>query len=143
PTLDSATLKLWQPVYEGKAPLFANAANAAAIIHLLKAIEPYKDVKLVLAAPGAALYETLDFLAGRQVRVLVRPGLSLKPGTRDRIDIAHRLHEAHLEFAFTQPTNRSELLATQDFPLFPIAYLLKCGLPREVAVEALTARPAA
>ena len=54
PGTEAATLKLWQAVYEGKAPLFANAANAAAIVHLLKVVEPYKDVKLVLAAtrPG-------------------------------------------------------------------------------------------
>ncbi len=143
PALDSATLKLWQAVYEGKAPFFANAANAAAIVHLLKAVEPYKDVKLVLVASGPALYETVDQLAGRSVRLLIQPGLSLKPNTRDRIDIAHVLHEAHLEFAFTQPTNRNDLLAAQDFPLFSVAYLVKCGLPRKVAVEALTARPAA
>lgn len=142
PALDSATLKLWQAVYEGKAPIFANAANAAAIVHLLKAVEPYKDVKLALVAPGPALYETLDYLAGRQVHLLIRPGLSMKPNTRDRIDIAHLLHEAHLEFAFTQSASRSDLLAAQDFPLFPVAYLTKCGLPRAAALEALTVRPA-
>src|SRR5207245_9572962 len=37
PALDSATLKLWQTVYEGKTPFFANAADAAAIVHLLTA----------------------------------------------------------------------------------------------------------
>jgi hypothetical protein len=143
PGLDSARLKLWQAVYEGKTPFFANAANAAAIVHLLKAIEPYKDVKLALVAPGPALYETIDYLTVRQARLLIQPGLSLKPNTRDRIDVAHLLHEAHLEFAFTQTANRSDLLAAQDFPLFPVAYLVKCGLPREVALEGLTARPAA
>src|SRR5262249_50223487 len=82
-------------------------------------------------------------LSGRQVSLLIRPGLSLKPNTRDRFDIAHLLHDAHLEFVFTQTTNRGDLLAAQDFPLFPVAYLVKCGLPREAALEALTARPAA
>src|SRR5439155_16438396 len=143
PGLDSATLKLWQAVYEGKPPVFAKAANASAIVHLLKAIEPYKDVQVILAASGPALYETLEFLPGRQVRAIVHPGLSLKPNTRDRIDIARLLDEAHVEFAFAQPANQNDLLATQDFPLFSVAYLVKCGLPREVALEALTSRPAA
>jgi Amidohydrolase family len=138
-----ATLKAWQAVYEGKSPLFVNAANAAAVVHLLKLVEPYKDVKLVLDAPGPALYETMDRLAGRKVQVLLRPGLSLKPNTRDRIDVARQLHEAGLEFAFTQPVNQSELLAAQDFPLFSVAYLVSYGLPRQTALEALTARPAA
>jgi hypothetical protein len=143
PGLDAATLRLWQTVYEGKAPLFANAANAAAIAHLLKAVEPYKDVKLALAAPSPALYETLELLKGRQVRVLIRPDLSLRPNTRDRIDVAQLLQQTHLEFAFMQPANQADLLAAQDFPLFPVAYLVKCGLPRKAALEALTAQPAA
>jgi hypothetical protein len=139
----TASLKTWQDVYEGKAPLFVNAANAAAVVHVLKAIEPYKDVKLVLTAPGPTLYETLDRLPGRSVRVLVRPGLSLMPNTRDRIDIACALHQAGVEFAFTQPASQADLIATQDSPLFPVAYSVHCGLPRKAAFEALTARPAA
>jgi hypothetical protein len=137
-----ASLKAWQEIYEGKKPLFANAANGAAILHLLSILEPYKDVKPVLNAPGTALYETLDRLPGRQVRVIVRPGLSLKPSTRDRIDVAKLLHDARLEFAFTHAASLSDLLATQDFPLFPVAYLVRCGLPRKAAFEALSAHPA-
>jgi hypothetical protein len=141
--LTPAALKAWQDVYDGKAPLFANAANAAAIVHLLKAVEPYKDVKLVLAAPGPALYETLDHLAGRSVRVLVRPDLSLVPNTRDRVAVPRLLHEAKVNFAFTQSASQSDLVAAQDAPLFSVAYLVRSGLPRQAALEALTARPAA
>jgi hypothetical protein len=139
---DRSTLKLWQDIYEGKAPLFANAANPAAIIHLLKLLEPYSNVRLVLAASGPALVETIDHLAGRKVCVLLQPGLSLKPNTRDRINVAQLLHEAGVSFAFTQPPNQRDVLATQDSPLFPVAYLIRCGLPRKAALEALTARPA-
>lgn len=142
PGLTQATVKQWQAVYEGKSPLFVNAANGAAIVHLLKALQPYKDVKLVLVASGQTLYEALDVLAGKQVRVIVRPGLSLKPNTRDRIDVARVLHEVGVEFAFTQPGTQSDLVASQDFPLFTVAYSVKCGLPRKAALEALTARPA-
>jgi hypothetical protein len=138
-----ASVKSWEEVYDGKVPLFANAANAAAIVHLLKALEPYKEVKLVLTAPGPALYETLDYLPARSVRLLVRPGLSLMPNTRDRIDIACALQQAGIEFAFTQPASQTDLIATQDSPLFPVAYSVRCGLPRKAAIEALTARPAA
>ena len=77
------------------------------------------------------------------MRLIVRPGLSLKPNTRDREDIAQVLHEAGLEFAFSQPANQADRLATQDFPLFPVAYAVRCGLPRRTALEALTVRPAA
>lgn len=143
PGLTPTTLKLWQGVHEGKTPLFANVSNAAAIVHLLKLLEPYKDVKLVLVAPGQALYETLDHLASRPLRLIVKTGLSLKPNTRDRISVAGLLQEAGLEFSFTHAGNQNEMLATQDFPLFSVAYLVRCGLPRKAALEALTARPAA
>jgi cytosine/adenosine deaminase-related metal-dependent hydrolase len=143
PALNQTSLKLWQAVYEGKAPLYANAPSAAAVVHLLKAVEPYKDVRIVLTAPGPALYEALDRLPGRKVRVIVRPGLSLRPNTRDRVNLARLLHEAGVEFAFTHPTGRDELAAAQDSPLFSVAYLVRCGLPRQAALEALTARPAA
>lgn len=100
-------------------------------------------MRLVLVASGPALYETLDHLTARPLRVIVRTGLSLKPNTRDRVAVANVLQEAGLEFSFTHPTSPSELLATQDFPLFSVAYLVRCGLPRRAALEALTARPAA
>src|SRR5439155_19438258 len=90
--LTPTTLKLWQAVHAGKAPLFVNAANAAAVVHLLKVLEPYKDVRLVLSAAGPALYETIDHLKERPVRVIVRTGLSLKPNTRDRFAVPMALH---------------------------------------------------
>ncbi|CAN5501286.1 hypothetical protein BH10PLA2_BH10PLA2_02780 [soil metagenome] len=137
------SLKGWQAVYEGKSPLFVTATSAAAIAHLLKVVEPYKDVKLALAAPGGALYEMIDQLTGKPVKVIIRPTFSFVPNTRDRMDISKQLHQAGIEFAFTQPANQADLVAAQDVPLFSVATLVKSGLPRKVAMEALTARPAA
>ena len=137
------SLKGWTAIFEGKAPLFANASSAAAITHLLEVLEPYKDVKLALFAPGGALYETLDQLNSKSVKVIIRPTFSFVPNTRDRMEIAKQLHDAGIEFAFTQPANQADLVASQDVPLFSVASLVKCGLPRKIAIEALTARPAA
>ena len=137
------SLKAWQAIYEGKAPLFVTASSAAAIVQLLKVLEPYKDVKLALAAPGGALFETLDQLTGKSIKAIIRPTFSFMPNTRDRMDISKLLYEAGIEFAFTQPQNQADLVASQDVPLFSVATLVKCGLPRKVAMEALTARPAA
>lgn len=137
------SLNAWKAIYEGKAALFVNASSAAAIVHLLKVIEPYKDVKLALVAPGGALFETIDLLKGRPVKVIIRPNFSFVPNTRYRMDIAKLLHEAGIEFVFTQPANQADLVASQDVPLFSVATLVKSGLPRKIAMEALTARPAA
>jgi hypothetical protein len=161
---DTAGAQLWQDVHDGKLPLICNVANAAAVVHLMKAVEPYKSVKLVLFASGDSLYEAIDALKGRNVRVILRPGFDLVPNSRDRFSAARLLHEAGVEFGFSltarPPTPAAAGLgalpvldpeaptpdtgpASQDFPLFPVAMLVKSGLPRQAALEALTRRPAA
>ena len=84
----------------------------------------------------------LDQLNGKQVKAIIRPTFSFMPNTRDRMDISKLLHQAGIEFAFTQPVSQAELVAAQDVPLFSVATLVKSGLPRRVVMEALTARPA-
>jgi len=157
----SAGTALWTDVHDGKAPLIVSAANSAAVVHALKLVEPYKNVKLTLVGSGVAFAEALDALRGRGVRVVIRPGLELFPNSRDRFAPARLLHEAGIEVAFTLSGRPSAApaglpdflgggapaaddgLAGQDFPLFPVAMLVKCGLPRSVALGALTRRPAA
>jgi imidazolonepropionase-like amidohydrolase len=157
-----AGAQLWADVLDGKTPLLAAVANPAAVLHLLKALEPYKNVQLTVFATGATLAETVDALKARKVRVILRPGLELVTNTRDRFAPARLLHEAGIEFGFSltakppsaadlpaaagaQPTTAGpdDNPAAQDFPLFPVAVLVKAGLPRQAALEALAKRPAA
>src|SRR5689334_21691277 len=149
--------QLWRDVHDGKVPLVASAANGAAVVQLLHALEPYKNVKLVLYAAGDALAEAIDALKGRNVRVILRPGLDLYPNTRDRFNAARMLHEAGIEFAFSLTAKPPAAEAggrlaailgdtessapgpvEQDFPLFPVAVAVKTGLPRAAALEALS-----
>src|SRR5207249_582917 len=60
---DSDT-QLWQKVHDGQAPLIASTANAASVIQLMRALEPYTNVKLVLFTTGDSAYETVDVLKG-------------------------------------------------------------------------------
>jgi hypothetical protein len=159
---DPVSTQLWQDVHDGKVPLICSVANAATVVHLMKAVEPYKDVNLVLFAPGDAAHEAIDSLKGRKVRVILRPGFDLVPNTRDRFSAARALHENGVEFGFTltarppratatpglpdlDPADQSpdSGVANQEFPLFPVAMLVKSGLPRQAALEGLTRRPAA
>ncbi|QDV34536.1 amidohydrolase family protein [Tautonia plasticadhaerens] len=134
---------LWKAVAEGKAPLLADAGNAAAILYLLDAIEDFEDVEVALIASGSDVYRTLDRLSGRGgVTLLLRPTIDTMPDNRDRINLPRIAHEAGLDLAFSQGGNRFGLLSAQDTPLFDVGYLIATGLPREVALEALTARPA-
>lgn len=160
-----AGVQLWAEVLEGKTPLVVEGANAATVVHLLKALEPHKNVKLVLFLAGDAIAETAPLLKERNVRVIVRPQFELLPNTRDRFSAARLLHEAGIDFVFSltaqppaapaaggfgappptteeQPTTTPRLRIDPDFPLFMVAMVVKAGLPRQVALEALAKKPA-
>jgi Amidohydrolase family len=157
--------QLWTDVFEGKLPLVAQANSPAAVLHLLKATEPFKNVKLVMFLTGESIAETTPALKERNVRVILRPGLELMPNTRDRFNPARMLQEAGVDFVFSMTARppaapaagrfgavpnpddaAAETTLTlsidQDFPLFPVAILVKTGLPRTNALEALCKRPA-
>ncbi|RUL86452.1 amidohydrolase family protein [Tautonia sociabilis] len=135
--------ELWKAVAEGKVPLIADAANAAAILYLLEALEEAKDVRLALIASGPDVCRTLDRLADRpKLTLLLRPAIDTEPDNRNLVNVPRLVHEEGIEFAFVQGSDRFGLLSTQDSPLFHVAYLVATGLPREKALAALTARPA-
>jgi imidazolonepropionase-like amidohydrolase len=109
---------------------------------LLKLLKAHEKVKLVLIANGANVYETLDQLKGRKVTLVLSPAIDNAPNTRDRICVARLLHEAKIEFAFSLSVSASSLNSSQDAPLVPVAFLTRAGLPRDVAIAALTSVPA-
>lgn len=138
----TATRALWQKVVKGESPVIINVNNSAAILHLMKALKEYEKVKVVLVTTGATLYPALDSLKNRNVSLILRPTIDLVPNTQDRINIPRLVHEAGIDFAFSLSVSQSDLNASQDAPLFRIAYLVKAGLDRDTALTALTTRPA-
>lgn len=137
--------KLWLDVHEGKTPLIVSAANAATIVHIARLVEPYKNVKLSILASGVAFAEALESIKGKNVRCIVHPNLEMLPNSRDRFAPARMLHEAGIAIGFSlsaRPQAGDDGPAQQDFPLFPVAMLVKTGLPRQVALAALTRQPA-
>lgn len=145
--------QLWASVRDGKTPLIISCANSATIVHVMKILDAHKNVKVALFAPGNAFAEAADAVKGHgNVRALVRPNLELLPNTRDRFAPARLLNNAGIEFAFTAAANPpagapgeppgSNDSSSQDFPLFPVAMMVKAGLPRQIALEALTKKPA-
>lgn len=147
----STNIQLWLDLYEGKIPLVLTVNNSAAIAHVLKLLEPHKNIKLALYASGDSLFEARDALKGKKVHLIIEPGLDLQPNSRDRINVARMMHEDGHTFSFSllgsspgpggrpNPTDR---FLSQDFPLFPVAMAVKTGLPRQAALAALTQRPA-
>ncbi|MCS6977757.1 MAG: amidohydrolase family protein [Gemmatales bacterium] len=153
----------WKDVLEGKKPLLVEANTAAAVVHVVKFLQAYPDVKLVLFVAGDAVPETLPLLKERKVCVVLRPRFDFLPASRDRFSAPRMLHENGVEVVFsltarpprppaiTPPTQQQQQEEEQqtvpgverDFPLFPVAMQVKTGLPRQIALEALTKKPAA
>jgi hypothetical protein len=140
--------QLWADVRDGKAPLIVACANSASIVHVLQIVDR-TAVKLTLFASGTAFAEAADSLQGRSVRALIHPTVDMLPNTRDRFTAARLLHDLGVEVAFSLTANPpgagldpAESALAADFPLFPVAMMVKAGLPRQSALEALTKRPA-
>ena len=132
--------KLWLAAYEGKAPVLTLVNTPAAVSHLLKITEPYKNVRWVLAGPAATFIEVADKLKGKPIKVVLRPGVDRMPNTRSRVNVARLLHDAGVEVIFTHVAAAPAV--NVEMPLFPAAMAVKGGLPRQTAIEAMTIRPA-
>jgi len=132
--------KLWLAAYEGKTPVVAMVNSPAAVSHLLRIAEPYKDVKWVLAGLAANFVEVADKLKGKPIKVVLRPGVDRMPYTRNRVNVARLLHDNGVEIVFTHVA--ASPATTVEMPLFTAAMAVKGGLPRQTAIEAMTIRPA-
>lgn len=138
----SPTAKLWKEVKEGKRKLVVNAGNAAGILHLLKLLKPHKNVKLVLVASGEDVYRSMEQLKEAKLTLILSPVVSDKPNSRFPINVPAMVHKAGIPMAFSLSLSRTELSQSQDTPLFRPAMLVRAGLPRKAALEALTVAPA-
>lgn len=138
----NSVLPLWQAVVSGKSPLVIEAANAASILYTIDALKDEKDVKLVLIAAGGDVFQTLDALKARKATIVLRPEIDVIPNSTNRLNVARRVADEGLDLAFLPSADRSLLRETQDAPLFPLYMLVRTGLPRAVALEAVTKVPA-
>lgn len=140
-TTSSSTTELWKSVKDGKTPIVVNANSAATITYVLKIQKEYDKVKLVLIASGQNIFQTLNQLKDRNVSVLLKAGLDIAPRSSQRINVPKLLADAGITFGFSASLDTS-LTSMPDTPLFPVAMLVKTGLPRSEALKALTLNPA-
>ena len=137
------TKLLWDAAREGKSPLFVNVNNQAAVAYILQFIKKYEKVKLILVATGPNLFQTLDEIkANKNVTVVLQPGIDQVPFTTDYMNVSQMLAEKKIPFAISMSLDKSQLLASQDDPLFPLAMLVRTGLDREVGLKSVTIKPA-
>ena len=142
PSVVSPTQKLWNDVKEGKSSLFVNLNNAATILHSVTASKDSKQAKLVFIAAGSDLFEAIGDLDPKNHTAILPPRIDFIPNTRDRINIPKFLNEKRMAFAFSLSLGQNEFRTQQDTPLFGVSSLVRSGLNRQKALEALTITPA-
>jgi len=138
----SPTQKLWSEVREGKSSLFVNVNNAATILHCLAAVKESKQVRFVFIASGSDLFEAIQNLDPKSHMAILPPRIDFVPNSRDRVNIPKLLNEKEVPFAFSLSLGQSEFRAQLDSPLFAVSSLVRSGLNRQKALEALTMIPA-
>lgn len=134
---------MWKAVREGKKPLVVNANNAATVAHLNKLLEKSQDAKIHLVATGPNLFQSLDEIGNsKNITLVMQPTIDTVPYSSQLMNVPQMAHSKKIPFAISLSLNNSQMISSQDDPLFPIAMLVKSGLPRDTALQALTTRPA-
>ncbi len=141
PPAGNSLSSLWQSVKDGKTPIVLNVNNAATIMYVLEIKKQFDKVKFVLVASGENIYLSLEQLKGKDVSVLLRAELDTVPRSNIRVNVPLKLAGAGIPFGFSSSLDTS-LESMPDTPLFPVALLVKTGLSRKAALEALTLAPA-
>lgn len=123
---------------QGKTPTFVVCNSPGEVLHLMKLLEPYDKMKLVLVA-GAESYRITKELVKRKIPVILPAQLDFQSNTRTRINVPRMLAEAEIKIALRPEFDN--VGGHEDF-LRKIAELVKSGLNREIAKKAITIHPA-
>ncbi len=135
--------KLWEDVQKGESRLFVNVNNEAAVAYLLQFVEEKEEIKLVLVATGPNLYQSLDQIKKNEnVTVVLQPGIDRVPFSADLMNVSQLLAQQEIPFCISMSLSKSQLSASQDDPMFPVAMLVKTGLDRDLALKSITIKPA-
>lgn len=123
---------------QGRIPTYITCSGPGEILHLLKLLEPYKKMKVVLIA-GSEQYRVADKLAKNKISVILPPKLDFEPFTRNRINVPKMLTDAKVKIAFSPRGDGIE--SHEDF-LRAVTNMVKNGLDKEIVKKAITINPA-
>jgi hypothetical protein len=123
---------------QGKMPTFLTCGGPGGMLHLMKLLEPYNKMKLVLIA-GSEKYRIADKLAEKKISVILPAQLDFEAFTRNRLNVPKMLADAGVKISFRPKADSVE--GHEDF-LREVAELVKCGLDQQIAKKAITIHPA-
>jgi len=123
---------------QGKVPTFVICNLPGEVLHLIKLLEPYDKMKLVLIADSET-YRISNQLVKSKIPVIFPAKIDFESNTRTRINVPRMLAEAEVKIALRPETDN--VAGHEDF-LRQIAELVRSGLKREIAKKAITIHPA-
>ena len=123
---------------QGEIATFVQCPGPAETLHLLKLLEPYDKMKLVLIV-GSENYHVADKLAQKKISVIYPAQLDFEQFTRNRINVPNMLADAGVKIACQPTTDNVE--GYEDL-LREMAELVKSGLDKEIAKKSITIYPA-
>ena len=123
---------------QGKVPTFVMCNSPGEMLHLIKLLEPYDKMKLVLVA-GTETYRIANELVKKKIPVIITAKIDFEESTLTRINVPRMLAEAGIKIALRPESDN--VGGCEDF-LRKIAELVKSGLDRQVAKKAITINPA-
>ena len=125
---------------KGELPGIVAISTASEILHFWQVLDGFSEFSpSVVFLTTADAWKAAEELGRRKARVLLRPEVVFAPFTRDRVNPAAELARAGARVGFVPWSETSEGL---EGHLFRVAELVKLGLPRDVALRALTSAPA-
>jgi hypothetical protein len=123
---------------QGKIPTFITCGGPGDILHLLKLLEPYKQMKVILI-PGSEQYRVADKLAEKKLSVILPAQIDFEPFTRNLINVPKLLADPGVKIALTP---KSDSIDAHDDFLREVAELVKAGLDKEIVKKSITINPA-
>jgi hypothetical protein len=104
------------------------------LLHALPFFKGYGEMKITYVGP-AHLYRVAEELAKAKASVLVPAAMTYAPETTNRVNAARELWEAKVNVACYP---EADSVSAFRQVLLQLAHLLRAGLPRDVALKAVT-----
>jgi len=139
PDIDPAHARIVDLIQKKAAyPMLLEVGDAADVLHAHDVMEKYEQVRIIWY-PQAGGFRGDDFhyivadLGGRNASVMLTPSLGNLPNTADRYNLAAELVRSGCSVSFV-PGGLSAMRGQ-------IAEVVRAGLPRQSAIEAVTMNP--
>jgi hypothetical protein len=127
---------------DGKRKAFVRLGSAMELQHWLEAIGDLRFPMVLVAdnqdARRGRLDECLADLKKLDAAVLMTPRLAELPFTRTLVNVPKRLHDAGITLGFVLPDDAANARNLRS----SLMELVRCGLPEDVALRAVTVVPA-